>query len=336
MNPRIQLIKNSKATWYVIATVLFAGLIYFANLGKFLQALNQVNRLYLGLAILSGMSFFLVMGYIWFSFFKKIGIETNLLKSYKMFMAGNFLNSVTPLGQLGGEPFMAYIVSKSTDSSYEKSLSAVVSSDLINSIPFVTYTIACVIYLYFTSSISETIEGIIYLVAFLGVILSLTAYLLWSNDKRVNSTGQKILDFLEGKVLKEKYIKPLRAKVMEFKEAFEEAGEDKKHLVKVATISHIFPLTQFLSLYLILIGMGINTNPIAIYFIVVLSGLAMFSPTPGGSGTFEAAFSGIMILFYPDVALSTALATAVLFRLTTYWPGIPLGYLCLLNLRRNQ
>jgi len=336
MDSKIQLIKENKVIGYLVATALLVGLIYFADVGKFLQALEQVDRFYMFLAIISGMSFYLVMGYIWYSFFRNIGINANLWKSYKLFMAGNFMNSVTPLGQLGGEPFMAYIISKNTNSNYQEAFSAVASSDLINSIPFITYTALSVIYLYFTGGISGPIENIIYLVIVLGTLLGLTAYLLWSGNKKMNKLGHKILNQIENKALKKKHTELIREKLEEFRKSFRRAGEDKKHLLKVALVAHIFPLTQFLALYLILLGMNINPELISIFFVVILSGLAMFSPTPGGSGTFEAAFSGLMILFYPEVALSTALATAVLFRLTTYWPGLPIGYICLISLRGER
>ncbi len=333
MKSKLQKIREKRIIGYLLATGLLIGLIYFADVTKFLQALQQVNRFYMALAVVSGMSLYLFMGYIWYNFFTILGVNAALRKSYKLFMAGNFMNSVTPLGQLGGEPFMAYIISKNTDSSYQEAFSAVASSDLINSVPFITYSTATVIYLYLTGAINQFIQNIIYLIVVLGSSLSILAYFLWSGNQKLGFFGNKLLDMIENKVINEKYVQFFREKLKEFRTAFERAGEDKRNLIKVGIVAHAFPLTQFLALYLIMLGMNIEPNLVTIFFVVILSGLAMFSPTPGGSGTFEAAFSGLMLLFYPELELSTALATAVLFRLTTYWPGIPIGYLCLISLR---
>ncbi|EGQ42683.1 MAG: hypothetical protein J07AB43_06700 [Candidatus Nanosalina sp. J07AB43] len=336
MKSKVQKIREKKIIGYLLATGLLIGLIYFADIGKFLEALQQVNRFYMALAIVSGMSYYIFVGYIWYNFFTILGVNANLRKSYKLFMAGNFMNSVTPLGQLGGEPFMAYIISKNTESSYQEAFSAVASSDLINSIPFITYSTTAVIYLYLTGSINEFVQNIIYLIVVLGASLSILAYFLWSGNRKLGGFGNKLLVIIENKIINEKYIKSFREKLNEFRAAFERAGEDKRNLLKVGLIAHAFPLAQFLALYLIMLGMNIDPNLVTIFFVVILSGLAMFSPTPGGSGTFEAAFSGLMLLFYPGLELSTALAVAVLFRLTTYWPGIPFGYLCLVSLRGEE
>jgi uncharacterized protein (TIRG00374 family) len=328
--------KDNKIIWYIAATALLLGLAYFADLGDFVAALSNVDPFYMSLAVLSGMSVFLVWGYIWFSFFSKVGIDASLLKSYQMFMGGNFMNSVTPLGQLGGEPFMAYVISENTDSSYEKALSSVISSDLVNTIPFITYTAIIMIYVYFYGGVNTAIQASMYAIVSIGLTIIAAGYMLWSRNQSVENVLRKVFNYAEKKLAKGKYVRVVRNKLREYRSAFENAGEDRGHLIRMTIISHLFPLTQFLALYLIFLGMDISPNLIAIYFSVILSGLAMFSPTPGGSGTFEATFSGVIMFFYPEIGLSTALATAILFRLTTYWPGIPIGYISLMHLRGSR
>jgi uncharacterized protein (TIRG00374 family) len=88
-----------------------------------------------------------------------------------------------------------------------------------------------------------------------------------------------------------------------------------------------------MSLRFVLLSLGIRPDFTPIYFTVTLSSLASFSPTPGGSGTFEAAFSGLMVFFF-EVNIATAVTAAVLFRLTTYWPGLVIGYISLVGLER--
>jgi uncharacterized protein (TIRG00374 family) len=337
MDSKKEYLKNSKVLWYGVSTVLIAALIYFADVQEFIRALRSVDPVYMTLGFISGISVFLVWGYVWHSFFIKLEIRTTLYKSYKMFMAGHFMNSITPLGQLGGEPFMAYVVSKNTDSSYEKSLSGVMSSDIINAIPVITYTAAGIIYLLLFRTLSGFVEQVIYFGLGTALIIALMIYLLWFDKKKMEAGIFGMLNFIERRLeIGDEYFEPLKSKIRSLKKSFEKIGDDPRHLVKVALISHIYFITQFICLYFILKGLEVDPGFVGIYFTVILAGLAIFAPTPGGTGAYETVFTGFLLFFYPAMDPSTAVATAILFRLTTYWPGILIGYFCILNLRKTR
>lgn len=341
MDEKLERLKESKVLWYGASTLILLGLIYFADFGEFLQALAQVDLFYMSLAALTGLSVYLVWGFVWFRFFKKMGIENSLWKSYKMFMAGNFMNSVTPLGQLGGEPFMAYVVSKNTGSSYERALSAVVSSDLLNSIPIVTYmTIGTLYLVLFGGSLlggTGIVRTAIYAVLFLSVTAVLLGYFLWSGHGGVESWITGLIKKIEERLPHlQNSIRMVREKLGELRKTFREAGDDPFYLAETAAISHLALPTQFISLYFILLGLGIEPTILGIIFTIIMSGVAVFFPTPGGSGTFEAAFTLLIRVFYPGTGLDVAVAAAVLFRLSTFWAGIPIGYLALVNLRKGE
>lgn len=338
MNSRVNGLKNSKTVWYGISTLILLGLIYLADVDKFIGALSSIKPLNLSISFFFGLCIFPVWGYVWHSLFKKMGMETTLRNSYKMFMAGNFMNSVTPLGQLGGEPFMAYIVSKNTDASYEKSLSAVVSADLVNAIPFIVYMIVGISYLFFFgAAMSGVIRRATYIAMTLILVLGLAAYLVWFRSDLLRNRISGLLKAVNDRTKGEsKIIRILDEKIESLWDAFEEAGKDPLHLIKLTLFSHIAPLTQLACLYFILSGMGITPDFTGVFLTVILGGLAMWSPTPGGAGTVEAAFSALLVFFYPGIGLDTAVASAVLFRLTTFWPGILIGYIALISLRRNR
>lgn len=334
---RIKRIGDSKVVWYGISTVILAALIYLADFREFIKAIIRVDPFYMSLAFFFGMAVFLVWGYVWHSFFRKLGIKTSLKKSYKLFMAGNFMNSITPLGQVGGEPFMAYIVSKNTDSSYEKSLSAIVSSDLLNTIPILVYTIIMFIYIFLFGKVRGFYAETALLLLILTFIALGIGWFLWRGNRYLESYIKNIISYLASKSKRvKKMYDSAYEKITEIRRTFREAGEDRKHLIKTAIISHLVLPSQFICLYLILLGLGVDPDITGVVLSVLLSGLAIFSPTPGGTGTMEAALSGLILVFYPGTALEIAAAAAVLYRLTTYWPGIPIGYVALINLRREQ
>jgi uncharacterized protein (TIRG00374 family) len=330
-------IKQSKALWYGISTAILVLLIIFADVNKFLKAISSINIFYLTLSIFTGLSVFLVWGYIWHSFFVKLGINNNILKSYKILMAGNFMNSVTPLGQLGGEPFMAFVVSENTDATYEKSLSSVISADIVNMMPFLTYTTLGIAYIILFGNMTGLITEGIYAVLAMSILLLSTAYIIWFKVDTVEKKIHSFIDLMESKLGKsEEYIESVKEKVAVAKETFEEVGGSPKYLLKTILVSHLAPITGILTLYLILIGQGVTPDITGLYFTTTLSSLAMFSPTPGGSGTYEAAFAGLLIFFYPGIGNGVAVASAILFRMTNYWPGLLIGYACLLDLKREK
>jgi uncharacterized protein (TIRG00374 family) len=331
---RLSRIKNSKLLWFGLSTLILAGLIYTADPIKFLIALTQVKTLHMLIALAFGISIFAFYGLIWHNFFKKLDINDSLKDSYKLFMGGNFLNSVTPFGNIGGEPFMAYIVSKNTESEYERCLSGVVSADIVNLIPIFTYTTIGILYIVVFSAGNQLIRNALYATILATTALLLLSFLLFSRQKWPRKRISSILNHLETVKIKPESIELLKNKLRFLKDNFEEAADDKTFLAKNAAIAHLIPLAQFLCLYFILSGLGVTPKIVAIYFTVMISGITYFSPTPGGSGAFEAAFTGLLIVFYPEISVSTSLAAAVLFRLTSYWPGLLAGYIALLDLRR--
>lgn len=327
-------LKDSKWIWYGITTLIFAALIYFADVNKFVNALTSADSLMFGVAMIFGMSFFLTFGFIWHLFFRHIGLEIGFLKTMRLVMGGIFMNSVTPLGPMGGEPFMAYVVSKNTGASYEESISCIVSADIINTIPFVTFASLGILYFVIQGSMNSLILRMAAITIGFIVLAGVVAYLLWFEEEILEKYLFGILNRIENVFGGQKYVKKTKKKISEIKEAFHTVGEDPKFLAKVAPFSHLIMIGQFFSLYFILISLGIEPHIPGIIFTVAFAGFATVSPTPGGSGTFEAAFSGLLMLFY-TIPMDTALAVAVLHRLTTFWPGILIGYLALLGLQNN-
>ena len=325
-------LKNNKWVWYGITTLIFAVLIYVADVNKFIEAILSSDPYYLSIALVFGLGWFLFFGVIWHLFLTHMGIPVTFYKSLKLVMGGVFMNSITPLGPFGGEPFMAYVVSKNSKASYEKAISCIISADIVNTVPFVTYSTAGIVYFVLFRSVNNFIINLAAITGLLIVIGSIAVYLLWFEEEILERNLFKLMEKIETKIGGEKYVQKVKEKISEIKSAFQTVGESPRHLIKTIFVGHLAMLSQFICLYFILLSQNIEPLIIPIYFTVILSGFATISPTPGGSGTFEAAFAGLLLFFY-TVPFDTAVAIAVLFRLTTYWPGILIGYLSLINLQ---
>ena len=321
--------------WYAVAVLLFAGLLYAADTREFLRALGRVDRSTFGLAVVVGLLSLFVWAWVWYRFFGQLGITATATKTVRLFFTGHFLNSITPLGQFGGEPVMAYVIADTTKTEYEGALAAVVSSDMVNAVPFFTFTIGGVAYAYLFGSL----HGFLFDVGWIALVILLfgggVAYLLWSPDATLGRAAVRLLTAIEHRVnWGEDLLESVQDRVRRTEALFERAGRDSSFLLTTILGSHLAIVAQIISLYVVFLAMGLEPTIVPLYFIVNLSTIATLSPTPGGSGTYEAAFSWLMTLFY-QVDLATALTAAVLFRLTTYWPGLLLGFLTLFTLDRE-
>lgn len=324
--------RKKKIAWYLVTTAIFAVLIYYADVQKFIEALTEVKLGYLALATAFGLLTFVFWAFTWQILFGGIGITSKFSNTIKMALAGNFMNSVTPLGQFGGEPFIAYIISDNTDASYEKSLSCIVSADIMNATPIITYMGAGLVYLLFFGVLRGIFVKFAYLTAILLVLGLTLIYFLWFKEDSLKKVIFHIVDWLESRIsVLESYSDSLKSKIESVEESFNKVGEDPGIILKGLVLSHLAIGSQFVALYFVLVSKGLAPSVTAIFFTVIIAGFSIWAPTPGGSGAYEATFSAVLMLFYP-LSLDTALAVAILFRIATFWSGILAGYPAILSL----
>ena len=323
--------------WFGASTAIIAALVLLADINKFVEAVNKANTYYILAALGMGMLPFFVWTHTWYSFLNKMGADVSYLQTFKLFMAGNFMNSVTPLGQFGGEPFMAYVIRKNTNLSYEEGFSAVLSSDIINSVPIFTFILGGSAFLLLFGSINSVITQAVYIALLVIALGGSLAYTLWFKSGTIENAILKAVEKVTGILgFGRSYVGLIDKKLDNVQEAFNRIGEDPWHLIRTATIAHAYFIFQVFTLYLILASMGIQSDFTPLYFILPLASLSNFSPTPGGSGAYEATLATILTVMplslFPEIKFATALAVGILFRLCTYWPGLIVGYISLVSI----
>lgn len=328
--------KVKKLIWFGVSTGIIVLMVYFADFARVADALKRIDVIKAAPAFFSGISVFFIWSYVWHSFFNKMGIVVPYTKSFKLFMSGNFLNSVTPLGQLGGEPLMAYIIKKNTDASIERAFSTVFSADIVNTVPVFTFILGGAFYsVFFTSGVESLIFQIMIMAGVVGTLGALLVYLLWFRagfiESRIVSLAKKISSVTgRGNMI----VSKIKTSMERLQNSFETIGESPEHLAKILVIAHLGFVAQVFSLYFLLLAIGANPRFTPLYFILALSALANFTPTPGGSGTYEAAMAGFLTLLL-DLDFASAISIGILFRMTTYWPGLLIGYISLNSLERG-
>ncbi|MFO7793438.1 MAG: lysylphosphatidylglycerol synthase transmembrane domain-containing protein [Candidatus Nanohaloarchaea archaeon] len=321
-----------RAGLFGVSTAIILGMIYFADFQQVLSTAQNADKIILASAIFVGLLNLPIWANSWHKLINRVGGNVSFFKALKMFTAGNFLNSVTPLGQFGGEPLMAYVIKKNTDLEYEEGLSAVVSADIINAIPIFTFIIGGSAYLLFFNSMNSILLEMSYIALVIMALGGSIAYLLWFKSGFLESKFIYILKLLSRPFGKESsLVEKVEEKMDGMQKAFRTVGEEPKELLKISLVAHLFFVCQVISLYLVMLSVGVDTDLTPLYFVLPTAALANFSPTPGGSGTYEVILAGVLTAFI-GVPGTTAVTIAILYRFTTFWPSIVLGYVSLLSL----
>lgn len=324
--------KAESLFWFGVATSIFAVLFWVAEPSKMLAAVKAAKLEYLALSVLAGFTIIIAWTLNWFNFFRVSGIKCSFSRTFQLFSAGQFLNSVTPLGQFGGQPFMAYLISKHSNTSYEKSLATVMSADVLAIIPLSTFVIAGYSYIALTGSASGQLTRMSAVASSLLIFGIVMSYLGWYRPGSLENALLKTAEAITGFIGRGSgFVEGLEKRLENVEETFRTVGNSPKAVIHSLVITHAAFLLKMVAFYGVMLSVGLQMNFFEIMLLIPLASVANFSPTPGGAGTFEAALAGLIMLFAP-VELATALTAAVLYRLSTYWLGILVGYIAMSSL----
>jgi uncharacterized protein (TIRG00374 family) len=319
-----------------VSTAFVAALIHLSGTEKFINALSQAKLIFLVPAIILGASKFLVWSFTWYRVFQRTGINASYWESVKLQSAGAFLNNITPFGQAGGEPLMAYIVSSNKDASYEKALSSVLSSDILNMIPPFTFVFGGAVYILFFHSITNLVVQAVYMALIVLLFGGLFVYLLWFKAGKIEAFTLKAAESISSKIGRgEKIVEKFEKRLQNFEKSIGKMGEDPVNLAKTVLVLHLGFVLEVASLALVFMSLGITPLLSYLYFILPVADVANTSPTPGGTGTYEVAIAALIVAVSETVtgfaggpiAFHTALLIGILYRISTYWPGLLIGYI---------
>lgn len=327
--------KSKNIFWLSMSTLIFIVLVWLADVEKMVRTLVQVDPIYMVLSCIAGFSIIIAWALNWFNFFKVSGINCSFSRTFQLFSAGQFLNSVTPLGQFGGQPFMAYLISKHSDTSYEKSLATVMSADILAIMPLSTFVILGYSYLTLTGTVSGELTKMSIIASSLLVFGIIMSYLGWYRPGSLEKTLLKAAEKTTGFIGKgSEFVEELEKRLENVEETFKTVGENPRAVTRSLAITHTAFLLKMTAFYGVMLSVGLEMSIFQIMLLIPLASVANFSPTPGGAGTFEAAMAGLIVLFV-NVEFATALTAAILYRVATYWINIVVGYLTMSSLNYN-
>ncbi|MFW5963991.1 MAG: lysylphosphatidylglycerol synthase transmembrane domain-containing protein, partial [Natronomonas sp.] len=164
---------------FAVALVLVYLLGAVIGWDETIERLRAADLYWVGVACASTLLCLLAWTKTWQVVLGAAGVTVPFRKLVVTFYAAMFANYITPMGQAGGEPFIAYILSRDTEANYEESLASVVIADLLRMLPFFNVGLLGLGYLLLQSQLPEGTEQFAALLLGLAIVLPVGIVLAW-------------------------------------------------------------------------------------------------------------------------------------------------------------
>lgn len=259
----------------------------------------------------------------WQIVLKIIGIQVSTTRLAVTYFAATFANYVTPFGQAGGEPFIAYVLSQDTGAPYEDSLASVVATDLLNLLPFFNFAAVGFAVLVLRAELPEEIEPLAVGLTALAIGVPILAYIGWNYREAVENVVLRLVAPLVGRTDRVG-LASIRRRIDSFYASLELVAGDPRELVFALCFSYLGWVFFALPLYLAALALGLSLDIFLVLFIVPASTIAGLMPTPGGLGGVETALV-LLLVYLTTMSGGDAFAVATIYRVASYWFAILVG-----------
>lgn len=310
---------------FAVAAALLYLLGLAAGWGRILDVLGGARLRWLAVACLSTFLGLAAWGKAWQVVLRVAGVQASYRRLVVTYFAATFANYVTPLGQAGGEPFIAYVLSTDTEASYQDSLASVVTADLLNLLPFFNFAAVGLAWLLLQASLPANAETLAQGLVVMAVGVPGLVYLGWRRRDAVEAAVLWLVaPFAKrtGRVS----VDDVRGRIDEFYAALERIARDPRALAYALVFAYVGWVFFALPLYFsaLTLGLGDQVGLLLVLFVVPASTLAGLAPTPGGSGAVEGAL-GVLLIALAGVTEAQAGAVAIVYRVASYYFAILVG-----------
>ena len=319
-----------------ITTVMILGAIIFAafsatiGITNLISILSHANPLYITLAIAL---FFMSYAFASLGTWHILDKKAKKWFLFKLYIAGYFLNNITPIVGCGGEIVKAEIISKHAGLRKTTVFAAILVQKILHYIPFI-YTMflsaAILIHTNPDGSIPYVIGGALVLSAIAGAFISLFISKNQTHIHIVCRTLEAILNSFEKIELHIRH-KKIAKNTSETIQKFHKQAHAIfwKRSVLVPQMYVLLSIaSEIATLYLVILAIGQTiTLPALILAYTVAVTIGSVPITPGGLGTYDASLAGMLLMF--SIPLEHAITAALLFRLIQYWLTNVLGLIAL-------
>ncbi|ERJ11118.1 lysylphosphatidylglycerol synthase transmembrane domain-containing protein [Haloplasma contractile] len=328
----------------IIIIFAIALMIYFyfgskQDLNLIMEHFKKIKLMYMILAFAIFNIYIFLEGLVLYLFskFKILGIKFK--DSYRLNLATQFFNSITPFAT-GGQPFQVYYLGTRGAKVSDATCVAIMN--------FITYSISIVLfgifaiftrYDYFNQ---QTDYGYLLLIGFgMNIFITLSTFVLAESKFIYNIIVNKImLGLAKLNWLKRFKLEDKANKFSNFIEEFHKEliilKKNKGLLFKTISLHMIRNLIFYFIPILIFIGLGLEVKGHVFNLLVTMMFIQMimsYTPTPGATGGAEFAFVSLFAIFFKEDVLFVAM---LLWRLITYYLFILMGFLATISLNYKK
>ena len=324
-----------KNIWFVVIIGAIIITIFTNEIGyeRLMSLLDNSNKLLVILAVLFNLLNLVAFAKTW-QFLSPARVS--LYKLFKFYMAGTFINNITPTFGTGGEPVKAMLLGKETGTSKSECFASVVSQRMLNMFPFLTFGSIGIVFLFSNPDIGLEAWEIIALVFSTGIgflAFGLIVYFYVRKDRLsnfVHSTIRFLAPFI-GFVKKGfdhlAYSDAVEKSIDSFHGGLMDIHKNKYGLFKATVYSFIGWFFDILSIYAVFLALGAESH-IQIGVLILAYTLSMMSGwlplfMPGGLGIVDGTMAVLFI--YGGVPVEIAMLATLLYRLASYWSNTVIG-----------
>lgn len=254
-----------------------------------------------------------------------IDVPVGALRAVELFVAAGFLNNVTPLGQLGGDPPSGLLVAGDRGTSFERGLAAITAVNAANRMAVVALGVAGLAW------VGGTGAGwsVAWSVAAWAVLFGVVAAAWLRRDAVVARVAQPLAALAVGvgallPLVEAPAASSVETRVRGFVAALERLAAEPRRLALVLLLGGLGHLAVAATLWLSLRAAGGVPSVPATLAVVALAKLGGLSPTPGGAGSATVLLAGLLVAL-AGVDAATATAGALLYRAAAFWVPTAVG-----------
>ncbi|WP_248897884.1 lysylphosphatidylglycerol synthase transmembrane domain-containing protein [Haloplanus halobius] len=316
------------------AAVVFAILFSVAGVDELITHLVTADLRLVTLVFLATLGWLAAWGFALRIVLGVLGVSLSVSEAFFIFTAAMFSNNVTPFGQAGGEPITALLISRVTDTEYERGLAAIASVDTLNFVPSITIALVGVGYFVTEATLgtSRRLELALVAVAVLAIGVPTIVYLGWTHRYRLEARLVGVVTPVIRRLathlprIPVPTVGGIERRINGFFRAIERVATNPRGLALALALSAAGWFFQMLGLWLAFRAIGTPIPLSVALFVVPIGAIAGVTPLPGGAGGIESVLVVLLVAApLPGVSESIAIAAVVVFRGMVYWTPTILG-----------
>lgn len=317
---------------------IFGVLILLAGPTEFVEEMSKLSQTRVAGILAMNALGTVSMGLVLYTVSRGAGLNVSPVESIFLNTTVNLANNFTPFGQASGLPAGGVIMSRWTGQSFEKSVAALSTKELVGFTPGILVMLfgGSYIVLYDAAIPNQTRSLVAIFTVSIAAFVAVLG-LVYRNPDPARRLIHRFIAALNRALVHIPRVSKveeaeIQRRVDNFSESVEDISSNKPVVIAAATLTTIATITQGVLLWIALGGVGVGISLSVTVFIVPVSLLASAIPTPGGSGGIEGA--QILLVFATTGGSRAAIITGVVItRGLVYWTPIIVGSLTLTGIQ---